>query len=117
MMASGLADLDGVEDVTFHFRLAEDEFRARIHRRAMTFGEIVIDRDLVPGVEQFFGADGTDVAGAAGDKNVHAPTMEGVRAGSKSKMESVRTVSTRVMSHSPLIFRKGIFISCTMTSC
>jgi len=38
----------------------------------MTFGEIVIDRDLVSGLKQFLRANGTDVAGAAGDKYVHA---------------------------------------------
>ena len=82
----------------------------------MAFGEIVIDRDLVPGVEQFFRANGADVAGAAGDKNVHAPTMEGARGSSKFKMESVRMVSTRVMSHWPPIFCRVNFISCTIGS-
>ena len=41
----GPGGFDGVEDVAFRFRLAQNEFRARIHRRAMAFGEIVIDRD------------------------------------------------------------------------
>jgi hypothetical protein len=110
------AGFDGVKDVTFHFRFAQDEFRTRIHRRAMAFGEIVIDRDVVSGVEQFLRANGPDVSGATGDKNVHAPTMKGVRARSKSKMESVRMVSTRVMSHWPLIFCRVNFISCTIKS-
>jgi hypothetical protein len=47
----GPGGLDGVEDVTVLFGFAENKFRARIHRRTMTFGEIVIDRDLMPGVE------------------------------------------------------------------
>jgi hypothetical protein len=52
----------------------------------MAFAEIVINRDLMAGVEQFFRADGTNIAGAAGDKNVHARTMKENRAGSKFKM-------------------------------
>jgi len=35
----------------------------------MAFAEIVINRDLMAGVEQFFRADGTNIAGAAGDEN------------------------------------------------
>jgi hypothetical protein len=38
------------------------------------------------GIEQFFRADGTNITGAAGDKNVHARTMRENRAGSKFKM-------------------------------
>ena len=112
----GLGGFDGVENVALLLRLAQNEFRARIHRRAMAFGEVVINRDLMAGVEQFFRANGTDVAGAAGDKNVHAKTMEGACGSSKSKMESVRMVSTRVMSHWPLIFWRVNFISCTIKS-
>ena len=51
---------------------APDEFRARIHRRAVAFREVVKHRDRVAGVEEFFRADGTDITGAAGDKDVHA---------------------------------------------
>ena len=66
----GLCRFDGVEDVAFLLRLAENEFCARIHRRTMAFGEVVIDRDGMSGVQQFFGADGADVTRAAGDKNI-----------------------------------------------
>ena len=38
----------------------------------MAFGEVVVNRDLMAGVEQFFRADRADVTRAAGDKNVHA---------------------------------------------
>jgi hypothetical protein len=52
----------------------------------MAFAKIVINRDLMAGIEQLFRADGTNIAGAAGDKNVHAGTMKENRAGSKFKM-------------------------------
>ena len=46
--------------------------RARaVHGRAVAFGEVVVNRDLVPRVEQFFRANGPDITGAAGDENVH----------------------------------------------
>jgi hypothetical protein len=79
----GSGGLDGIEDVAFLLRLAQNEFRPRIHRRAVAFGEIVIDRDLMSGIEQFFRANGADVTRAAGDQNVHVKTMEGKRRGSK----------------------------------
>jgi len=34
----------------------------------MAFAEIIINRDLMAGVEQLFRADGTNITGAAGDK-------------------------------------------------
>ena len=42
----------------------------------MTFGEIIINRDLMAGVEEFFHADGTDITGTAGDKDVHGDSVE-----------------------------------------
>ena len=50
---------------------AQDEPRPRVHRRTVALGQVVIDGDLVPGIEQFFGANRTDIPGAAGDKNIH----------------------------------------------
>ena len=84
-MASGFHRFDGGEDVSFFFRLGENEFRARIHRRAMAFREVVINRDLMAGVEQFFRANRADITGAAGDKNVHADSVKNFRAGESSK--------------------------------
>jgi hypothetical protein len=55
----------------------------------MAFAEIVINRDLMAGVEQLFRANRTNIAGAAGDKNVHAKTMKENRTGSKFKMSEV----------------------------
>ena len=77
--------LDGGENVPLLFRLGENKVRARIHRRAMAFREIVIHRDLMSGVEQFFRADGTNIAGTAGDKNVHAHSVEKFGGGESSK--------------------------------
>ena len=42
---------------------------------AVALGKVVEDHDLVAGLDQFIGADGADVAGAAGDEDFH----EGVR--------------------------------------
>jgi hypothetical protein len=71
---------------------AYDEFCARIHGRAMAFGQIVIDRDLMPGVEQFFRANRADVARTAGDKDVHAGSVEKNCARQKFKMKSRRAL-------------------------
>jgi hypothetical protein len=38
----------------------------------MAFGEVIVNRDLVSGVEEFLRADGADVTRAAGDENIHA---------------------------------------------
>jgi hypothetical protein len=38
----------------------------------MAFGEVIIDRDVMIGVEQFFRANRPDVARAARDKYFHA---------------------------------------------
>jgi hypothetical protein len=59
----------------------------------MTFGQIVIDRDLMSCVEKFFRANGTDVACAAGDEYVHADSLENFRAGKSEK--AVTRVKTR----------------------
>jgi hypothetical protein len=53
----------------------------------MSLGEIVVNGDLMSGVEQFFRADRTDVARAAGDKNIHAMSMKTKRRRSKFKMK------------------------------
>jgi hypothetical protein len=51
----------------------------------MAFREVVINRDLMSGVEQFFRADGTNITGTAGDKNIHAPSVKKIRGGESSK--------------------------------
>ena len=51
----------------------------------MAFGEIVINRDLMPRVEQFFRANRADVARAAGDKYIHADSLENFGGGESSK--------------------------------
>jgi hypothetical protein len=51
----------------------------------MAFREVVINRDLMAGVEQFFRANGTDITGTAGDKDVHADIVENNYAGESSK--------------------------------
>jgi hypothetical protein len=42
----------------------------------------------MPGVEQFFSANGADITGAAGDKNVHADSVTNFRASERSKRKS-----------------------------
>src|SRR3954454_15014502 len=51
--------------------MALNELRAPVDGRTMSLGEIIEDCDLVPRVEQFLDANGTDVACAARDKNFH----------------------------------------------
>ena len=80
---------DGVKQVAGFLRLAENESGARIHRRTMAFGEIVIDGNRVPGVQQFFRANGTDITGAAGDEDIHVETMKRARWSAKRKMTEV----------------------------
>ena len=66
------------------FRVAQlgvDEDGPVVHRRAMPFGEIVIDRHFVSRVQEFLDTDRTNVAGAAGNKYIHslqtnAPAMD-----------------------------------------
>ena len=53
----GRSGLNGGADVAFKFGLGEDELRARIDSGAVALGEIVVNRDLMAGVEKFFGAD------------------------------------------------------------
>ena len=80
--------LDGGENVTVRLRFSKNEFRARVHRRAMAFREVVINRYLMSGVEEFFRANGSDITGAAGDKNIHADSVENFRAGESSKRKN-----------------------------
>jgi hypothetical protein len=42
----------------------------------MAFGEVVVNGDLMAGVEKFFGANGADVSRAASDENVHVNKFE-----------------------------------------
>jgi hypothetical protein len=76
---------DGGEDVSFYFRLCQNEFRPRVHRRAVAFREVVINRDLMAGVEEFFRANRTDMTGAAGDKNIHTASVISYARGKSSK--------------------------------
>ena len=76
---------DGGEDVPLLLRPGKNEFRARVHRRAVAFREIVIDRNLMPGIEQLFRANRPDITGAAGDKDVHKASVENIRPGESSK--------------------------------
>jgi hypothetical protein len=85
----GPGRFDGVEDVAFLLGFAQNKFRAGIHRRAMAFGEIVINRDRMAGTKQFFRANGANVTRAAGDKDVHALTMKGACRSAKFKMAEI----------------------------
>ena len=76
--------LDGGKDVALDFRLCKNKFRARIHSGAMSFRKVVIDRDLMPGIEKFLRANGADITGAAGDKDVHTDSVENISAGESS---------------------------------
>ena len=60
-VASGLNLLDA----------AFNESCARIHGRAVAFGEIIKDGDGVSGIDKFLNADRSDVTRAACDKNIH----------------------------------------------
>jgi hypothetical protein len=51
----------------------------------MTFSQVVINRDLMTRIEEFFGADRTDITSAAGDKNVHALIVKDKERGKSSK--------------------------------
>ena len=84
-----LGGFDRVENVAKLLRFAQNEFGAWVHRRAMAFGEIVIDCDLMAGVQQFFRANGADITGAAGDEDIHALTMKGACCGAKFKMAEI----------------------------
>jgi len=67
---------DRVEDVAVRLGFGENEFCARVDGRAVTFRQVVIDGDLMAGVEQFFGSHGPDVACPAGDEYVHANSLK-----------------------------------------
>ncbi len=62
----------GLQDVVVRLGPAQNESRPPIHRRAMPLAQIVIDRDRVARVQQFFRTDRTDIPGPAGDEYVHA---------------------------------------------
>jgi hypothetical protein len=68
--------LDRGENDSGLFRLGQNEIGARFHRSAVAFGEIVIDRDSMSGIEQFFRANGSNITGTAGDKDVHAGSVK-----------------------------------------
>ena len=51
--------------------IADDEVGAGVDGAAVSFGEVIEDGDGVVGVEELFDADAADVAGAAGDEDVH----------------------------------------------
>ena len=68
-------------DVAPLLEVADDECCARIHGGAVAFGEVVKDGDGVPGIDEIFDADAADVAGSAGDQDVHGKkaTPPGIR--------------------------------------
>jgi hypothetical protein len=51
----------------------------------MAFREVVENRDRVAGIEQFFRANGTNVARTASDKNIHADSLGKFHADESSK--------------------------------
>jgi hypothetical protein len=63
--------LEGRVDEVPVVEIAEDEPGAFIYGGAVAFGEVVEDGDRVAGVEEFLHADGSDVAGTAGDEDIH----------------------------------------------
>ena len=52
---------------------------AFVHRRPVAFAEIVEHDDLVSGIQEFFHTNAADVAGPAGDENLHAGDASGAR--------------------------------------
>ena len=69
--------LDGLQDVTLHLRLRENELRPRVHRRPMPFREIIINRDRMAGIQQLLRANRTNVPRPARNKYFHPVTMHG----------------------------------------
>src|SRR5712664_3518665 len=72
----GLGGLNGFEDVAFDLRLAQNKLPPRIDGRAMAYGEIVVNGDLMAGVEEFLSANGANVSCAAGEKDIHAVNLD-----------------------------------------
>jgi hypothetical protein len=77
-------------DVFAVARSGVNEKGAIVHRRAMAFGEIIIDGDDVAGVQELLDAHRPNITGAAGDKYIHqwtvieGPAMLNGKQGSKS---------------------------------
>jgi uncharacterized protein YbbC (DUF1343 family) len=67
----GPGGLNRAKDVAVGFGLGMNELRARVHGGTMAFGKIVIDGDMMAGVEQFLDANRTNVTRTARDEDVH----------------------------------------------
>ena len=72
-----LGGLEGVGDGGGGLEIADDEVGAGVDGAAVSFGEVIEDGDGVVGVEELFDADAADVAGAAGDEDVHVSERAG----------------------------------------
>ena len=70
----GPGGLHGAQEVALRFGLAQNKPGPRIHSRAVAFGQIVVNRDGVTGVEEFLDANRADVTRAARDEDVHSMT-------------------------------------------
>ena len=62
---------EGRGDLLRLLQVAENEARAGIDRFAVPFGEVVEHGDFVSLIEHLLHANAADVAGAAGDENLH----------------------------------------------
>src|SRR5258706_4698427 len=91
--------LNRIKNVTRFVRLRHEESRAGVHRGPVAFSEIVVNGNLMPRVQQFFGAYGTDIARPARHKNVHAATVSGGHIGHNGKNPGVWT-DTSAGNHS-----------------
>jgi hypothetical protein len=59
-------------------QVSENEFGTGIDGFAMTFSEVIENRDFMAAIEQLLHTNTADVAGAAGDENLHKNFFEPV---------------------------------------